>query len=410
MGMEAGGVISRYLSKAEVEAFGAELEAIRKRVRADLGEKDVAYIKRIMRLQRRLEKGGRLALQFNFFNPLIWAGGVAALTVSKVLHTLEMGHNMMHNQYDWTNDPELMGKNFEWYFLSPGAHWRHHHNIYHHKYTNIIGKDRDIGYGVLRMAEEQPWHPARLVTQPLIVVAHIFAFEWMLAMYDLEVEKIVDGRWRWQDHREQVMQVLRKMAKMKSREYLINPLLAGPFFLPVIAGQFTVNVLTSLWWFALIYCGHFPDGVHMFTQEECENETRAEWYVRQILGSCNIEGDTLFHVLSGHVSCQIEHHLFPTLPGHRCAEVAPEVRALCEKYGLPYNTGSLAKQLGGTLKRIARCALPNGFFSRKPDGRKAEREPAYRRLAASVSEKLPQPLRQRIRQPSAAHVESPVAA
>jgi NADPH-dependent stearoyl-CoA 9-desaturase len=63
--------------------------------------------------------------------------------------------------------------------------------------------------------------------------------------------------------------------------------------------------------------------------------------------------------MSGNLSFQIEHHLFPDIPARRYPEIAVEVRALCEKYGLAYNTGSLRKQLGSVARKICRLALPS---------------------------------------------------
>lgn len=352
-------VISRYLTRTEVEAFGAELDALRKRIRAELGATDVTHIKRVMRWQRRLETGGRLALQFNFFNPLLWAGGVSALAASKILNTLEIGHNVMHGQYDWANDPELQGATFEWDFLCPSDNWRSLHNIYHHRYTNIVGKDRDIGYGLLRMAEAQPWHPVRLVIQPALTLFTAVAMEWGIALYELELGKVAKGKWHWHERKASVKALAGKVLRQRGKDYVVFPLLAGPFFAPVLLGNFTANLLHNMWWFSLIFCGHFPEDIEMFSREECTDETRAEWYVRQILSTGNIEGGRFFRIMSGHVGHQIEHHLFPTLPAHRCAEIAPEVRALCEKYGLPYHSGPLHRQLGSALKRVLRHTFPN---------------------------------------------------
>ncbi|MGH7805972.1 MAG: fatty acid desaturase family protein, partial [Candidatus Binatia bacterium] len=83
-----------------------------------------------------------------------------------------------------------------------------------------------------------------------------------------------------------------------------------------------------------------------------------QWYVRQLNGSANIEGGRVFHVLSGHLSHQIEHHLFPDLPASRYPEVAPRVREICERYGQAYNTGSFGQQFGSVVATIFRLALP----------------------------------------------------
>lgn len=50
------------------------------------------------------------------------------------------------------------------------------------------------------------------------------------------------------------------------------------------------------------------------------------------------------------------------LPAHRypevAPEVAPEVRAICERYDLPYNTGGFGAQFGSVVAKICRLALP----------------------------------------------------
>jgi len=146
------------LTPDELESFGEELDAIRGRVVADLGERDADYIRKVIRAQRGLEVAGR-GLMFAGFFPPAWLGGVTALSLSKILDNMEIGHNVMHGQYDWMKDPDLTSKGFEWDSACPGDQWCHSHNYMHHTHTNIVGKDRDIGYGILRMSEDQPWHP-----------------------------------------------------------------------------------------------------------------------------------------------------------------------------------------------------------------------------------------------------------
>jgi linoleoyl-CoA desaturase len=138
------------------------------------------------------------------------------------------------------------------------------------------------------------------------------------------------------------------------KDYLLFPLLAGPFFVTVLLANLAANVIRNVWAFAIICCGHFPSDVPSFAEEDTRGETRAAWYVRQVIGSANINGGRLFHILSGNLSHQIEHHLFPDLPAHRYARLAVEVRALCVQYGVPYHTGSFPHQLGSVAMRIYR--------------------------------------------------------
>src|SRR3954451_1030556 len=135
------------LTPDQIEAFGEEMDAIRRRVLEDRGERDADHIRAMIRAQRRLEVGGR-ALLFLSLLPPAWLAGTVALSLSKILDNMEIGHNVMHGQYDWMQDPELNGRRFEWDTVCPSDHWRHSHNYMHHTYTNVLGKDRDIGYGI----------------------------------------------------------------------------------------------------------------------------------------------------------------------------------------------------------------------------------------------------------------------
>jgi fatty acid desaturase len=344
------------LTPEQVEALGRELDELRNRVLADLGERDATYIRRMIRTQRGLEITGR-GLLFAGFLPPAWIGGVAALSLSKILDNMEIGHNVMHGQYDWMKDPALDSRAFEWDTACPGDQWRHSHNYMHHTHTNVLGKDRDIGYGILRMSEDQPWTPAALAN-PVKAALLALLFEYGVAVHDLEVERIQAGEIGLADKREMLRAIGRKVGRQAAKDYVAFPLLAGPGAPFVLAGNLSANLIRNVWSFMIIFCGHFPDGTHEFTEEEVENETRGGWYMRQMLGSANLSGGRLFHILSGNLSHQIEHHLFPDIPAHRYAEIAVEVREICERYGLPYNTGPLRRQFGSVVRKIVRLALP----------------------------------------------------
>ena len=122
------------------------------------------------------------------------------------------------------------------------------------------------------------------------------------------------------------------------------------------------NLARNLWAYVVIFCGHFPDGTQKFSPDVLQSETRAEWYLRQMLGAANFKAGPLLGFASGNLCYQIEHHLFPDLPSNRLAEIAERVRPLCEEYGLPYLTGSIAHQYGSTFRIIHRLALPDRFF------------------------------------------------
>jgi linoleoyl-CoA desaturase len=351
------------LTPEQFEAFGAELDAIRARAVADLGQRDADYINRVIRAQRGLEVAGRGLLMLGFLPPA-WIGGTAALSVSKILDNMEIGHNVMHGQYDWMKDPRLNGKTFEWDTACPGDQWRHSHNYMHHTHTNVQGKDRDIGYGILRMSEDQPWRPYYL-GNPIYATLLAAFFQYGVAMHDLETERIAAGDATFAEKREMAQDIWRKVRGQWLKDYALFPALSGPSFPLVLAGNATANLTRNLWSFMIIFCGHFPDGTQEFTEEETANETRGQWYYRQLLGSANLTGGKLFHIMSGNLSHQIEHHLFPDIPAHRYAEISVEVREICERYGLPYNSGPLHRQFGTVVRKIVRLALPGRARQRK---------------------------------------------
>ena len=86
-----------------------------------------------------------------------WWAGTATLGVAKIVENMEIGHNVMHGQWDWMNDPEIHSTTWEWDMSGSSKHWRYTHNFVHHKYTNILGMDDDVGYGMLRVTRDQRW-------------------------------------------------------------------------------------------------------------------------------------------------------------------------------------------------------------------------------------------------------------
>lgn len=342
----------------DLDEFGRELDTIRQRVLDDLGERDAEYIRRIIKAQRILEVSGR-ALLFAGILPPAWLAGTAMLALSKILDNMEIGHNVMHGQYDWMGDPALHGPTFEWDTACPADQWRHSHNYMHHTYTNVVGMDRDIGYGILRMSESQPWTPYYL-GNPLYAFLLMVLFQYGVAVHELEAERIRAGEIGLADKREMLRETWRKTRRQTLKDYVAFPLLAGPFAPLVFAGNLSANLIRNVWAYTIIFCGHFPDGTNEFSVEDTRNESRGAWYYRQILGSANLLGGKLFHILTGNLSFQIEHHLFPDLPAHRYAEIAPEIQEICRRNGIPYNTGPLHRQFGTVVRKIVRLALPGG--------------------------------------------------
>jgi len=352
----------------ELKAFEHELDAIGADARRNVGEKDANYIRRIQRIVRVTEALGRALLMFGWFPPT-WLLGAGLVGVSKIIDNMELGHNVMHGQFNFMNDPQFHGDTFDWDNTCPKEEWRHSHNFVHHTYTNVIGKDRDFGYGMLRLSNDLRWswlHPFQLLLTMLLAAY----FQWFVAIHDMQMDKVVIGRKKWSEVRPQWLLVRAKMWKIVKRDYVVWPLVAALVGLPfgasadmalaVLAGNAVGNLIRNVWAWAIIFCGHFTEEIYTFSRDSIEGETKGQWYLRQILGSSNISGGKLLHLMSGNLSHQVEHHLFPDIPANRYIEMAPKVQAVCRKYEVPYNTGAFIPQLWTVFKRIARYSLPGG--------------------------------------------------
>lgn len=345
-----------------LQAFAKELDQLRDSQLAKLGTEDSRYIRRMILIQRASEICARILMVMGFISPMLWVLAVLLLAFAKILDNMEIGHNVMHGQYDWMNDPNISSKDFEWDNVGEANNWKRYHNYEHHTYTNIIGKDRDFGYGIFRLSDDLPWRP-QYRWQILHYLGLSSFFEWGVAYHGLEAEQIFsrkhDETSELQARRKTLRQnFIRKIRRQLFKDYLFFPLLCWPVAVQVLLGNLLANILRNLWTSTIIFCGHFTENVHTFRAEDINNESRGQWYFRQILGSSNLEGPKAFHIMSGHLSCQIEHHLFPDVPARHYPEMARSVQAICQKYHIPYNTGPFFRQYKTVVQRIIKYSSP----------------------------------------------------
>ncbi|MDX1587858.1 MAG: acyl-CoA desaturase [Oleiphilaceae bacterium] len=369
------------LTEQQLNNLAQDLDAIREAEMADVGEKDANYIRGIVRLHRTLEIGGRAMMPLGFIPPFFLAGATS-LGVAKILENMEIGHNVMHGQYDWMNDPTLNSQTYEWDTTCDSDSWRLTHNYEHHTYTNILGKDRDYGYDVLRLDASQRWTPENLFQLANFGLLSFF-FQWGVALHELEAKNLRQGKLSLADKKEFGKAFLRKGGRQVFKDYVFYPALTLPVAPVVVAGNFTANLMRNLWSSSVIFCGHFTEDAETFTEEECEGESRGHWYLRQLTGSSNFTGPQWVYTLSGHLSHQIEHHIFPDVPAHRYPAISKKVQKVCEKYGIHYNTGSFVSQYATVVKRVAWYSLPNRFNLQARAEARAEKKAA---IAAEKAE------------------------
>jgi fatty acid desaturase len=428
------------LGEQEREKLAKEFDAIHDEIFADLGERDRHYIKTVISVQRQIVVVGRVLL-LGSRSKTAWVLGTACLAMAKILENMEIGHNVMHGQWDWMNDPDIHSSVWDWDTASTAESWKHSHNFIHHTYTNVLGKDKDLGYEIMRIDPNQKWAP-RFLFQPLYNLLLMILFEWGVAVHDMDIDAIRRREKPWSEVRKDLKGIGVKARAQVIKDYLGWPLIsAGAFALVQLAARGKIdqpaesrlgrrlrrvsggrrldatvtfldkmlpgvestylrtlgadalaNVIRNVWAHAIIFCGHFPDQAYTFTPQEVENETRGGWFARQLLGAANIEGSPLFHIISGDLGYQVEHHLFPDMPSSRYSEIAPKVKDICERYELPYNSGRFSKQWLMVHRSIFRLAFPGGKPRPKPgpyhadDGR---RRPAGSSEASRFRERVP---------------------
>lgn len=350
---------SAHLTPEQIEEFGRRVEQIRQDVMQSLGEQDAKYIYKVRNFVRYTEIASRGMLMFGGWIPPVWLLGTGLLGISKIVENMELGHNVMHGQFDWLNEPSLNGNTYDWDTIASGDDWRETHNYVHHTYTNIVGKDHDVGYGILRVSDQQKWEPRHLFNIPLALQL-MFFFEWYVGVQNLHLEDALVYKTKsWKQVWKDAAKVRKKATRQVLKDYVFFPVISGPMFLPVFAGNIVANIIRNLWSSAVIFNGHFTEDAETFEPDNTDTEIKAEWYLRQIRGSSNFSGTEWLHFMSGNLSHQIEHHLFPDMPANRYKEVAPKIKALCAEYGINYNEANFMRQFWSVWVRLAKCSLPN---------------------------------------------------
>jgi fatty acid desaturase len=352
-----------HLTDADLEAFGAELDAMRRDIEASRGANDRAYIRRVIAFQRTLDVTARLVIACSR-GRIGWVVGTGALAAAKSIENMELGHNIGHGQWDWMNDPEIHSSTWEWDMAGVSAQWRYSHNYRHHMFANVIGVDDDLGFGVLRVTREQEWRRSHLI-QPLRNMLLASMFEWGIAAHGLhsDHERAATST----EKTAMTRALIRKVARQAGKDYVFFPALGLRRWRRTLSANIAANLLRNLWAYVVIVCGHFPDGAEKFTHAALEDETKPEWYLRQMLGAANFDAGRALALLSGNLCYQIEHHLFPDLPSNRYAAIAQRVRQVCASYDLPYTTGPLVRQFLLTFRTISKLTLPDRMLTATSD-------------------------------------------
>ncbi|TAK82468.1 MAG: acyl-CoA desaturase [Aquabacterium sp.] len=325
----------------------AEFDAIRQRYRAKLGAADVSYIKGLRLKSRIAEVLGR-GLIWASFEPVAFTAGTALLTLHRNLEAIEIGHNVLHGQYDYFPEiPQFHSRNFKWKAPVDEEGWRREHNGQHHVHTNVYEMDPDLNHGILRMNDKQPWNPYHrwqlpmylLITYPIVLYGFNqqnlgFRQEWREKHFPQGNDgyaPVHPGGEMKERKRRHWLSVNRVLFK----EYLLFPLMAlatGFSFWKVFLANMLADGINNYWISLTIQATHLTEPL----QPEDALAHKGRWYLSQLDSTVNFKGSRRMSILWGHLNYQIEHHLFPDIPSRHYPDMAREVKAVCAKYGLAY--------------------------------------------------------------------------
>ncbi len=288
----------------------------------------------------------------------------------------------MHAQWDWMRDPAIQSTSWEWDTACPSDMWRHSHNVVHHTWTNVIGRDPDVGYGVLRVTEAQSWS-SKYLLQPLGNLLLMLLFEWGVAVPQPRRDSLR------RESKEQVIEELKAIG-VKARDQIVKDYVAFPAlaalgalvssrgsakagraaFKSTLKANFAANIVRNVWSTRFIFCRHFPDQTYTFSQEEVAEEVAAAASTCASCWALASTADRCF-TLAGNLSFQVEHHLYPDTPLLAVCGSAPRARDICRRYGLPYNTGRCTSSSAPSIALILRLAwagrcAPSPARTRRP--------------------------------------------
>ncbi len=357
--------------EARLESFRRALDAIHAREKAAMGQADLEQMRRLDNFSHSLGWIGRGLIAFTP-GPIGFVLGVGALFVHKQLQATEIGHTVLHGCYDRIvcerqgAEHNLRSETWTWLVPIDEASWRHEHNVKHHQYTNIVGRDPDTRFGHVRLnahVEHKEHHRFQLVGG--LVSWLSFGF-WMnthaTGLTDAWLHESGDYDVIDADDPEQVRgaygRAWGKFRRYYAKELLLYPLMTGPFFFRALLGNVITELMRDLYSAATIWCGHIGEETAAFPKGT-RSGGRARWYEMQVEATNNFEVPLPISMLCGGLDKQIEHHLFPRLPPARLRSIAPEVRAICEAHGVRYRSAGWGRTLVQALREVLRLQRPD---------------------------------------------------
>ncbi|MBD8505046.1 fatty acid desaturase [Hoyosella sp. G463] len=357
------------------KALSEEIQDLYARTKARVGEEDLAHIRAVSAYSKAIDARRR---------ELLRSGGPRAVSRAVVLEMLyrllqfsELGHNIIHGSYDHLpNAGEFHSDRYDWDFNVDIAEWKVMHHEGHHPNTNILGRDHDLGYSVVRAQPGQDWFGHHALQLLLVGAATPFFPQVAPFVVTNASRQMTNSPFFSVD----TLRVPARVAYRDTvRRLITEPRAAGSRFLPTLLGNHVGGVAGYLAVLFLVIIEHHAGDVEVFP-EPGPDETRDEYYTRQIRATRNfLRNDKLdsvlarileeevpyenrpdFRIFYGGLDTHIEHHLFPDLPPNRQREVAAQVKEIALRHGLPYHETPIGDTAALLVQALAGLSVPVG--------------------------------------------------
>ena len=355
--------------------LAAELGALYARAKAAVGAEDLAHIRNVTAYGEAIDARRRELLRDG--GPRAIRRATALEMAYRLMQFSELGHNIIHGSYDHLPDcGEYHSDCYHWDFNVDVDHWKTMHHVGHHPNTNIVGRDHDLGYSLFRGSAGQDWYGHHLGQVALI--SALAAMAPIAAPYFLaNVARKVEG------HRFLSAYTLGRPTRIARRDarrrFVDEPFRSGLKPLPTIAANYLGGVTGYMSVLFLVFIEHHAGELELFT-DPGPDETADQYYERQIRATRNflpstqmddaltrlLEEEVPFEnrpdlrIFYGGLDTHIEHHLFPDLPPSMQREIAPEVREIALRHGLPYHETPLLETVPLIAKTLTGLSVPFG--------------------------------------------------
>jgi linoleoyl-CoA desaturase len=251
-----------------------------------------------------------------------------------------ISHEACHNSYSQNSKVNhLLGYSFNLMGVNSYL-WKIKHNISHHVYSNIYTHDEDLleSDGV-RLSPNAPHksihrlqHIYYFMFYPLYTLIWIFS-------YDFQVLKRFNGSVNPLGKHPVSELVIFYLSKLL---YIVLGIVIPLIYMngkwwQILSCFILIHAVAGIIMACVVKLGHIVDTVEHFEPDE-NGMIQHAWAVHVLKTSSNFSMDNAFiGWFTGGLNYQIEHHLYPGTCSEHYPAIAPIIKDVSERYGLPYH-------------------------------------------------------------------------